>query len=51
MSKGNADDDEGECCGGSIIKKCRKKVTNDDDAIECAECRKWFHIECQNISS
>jgi hypothetical protein len=50
MSKGNADDDDDECCGGSIIKKCRKKVTNDDDALECVECRKWFHSECQNIS-
>ena len=26
MSKVNADDDD-ECCGGSVIKKCRKKVT------------------------
>ena len=28
ISKLNADDDA--YCGGSVIKKCRKKVTNDD---------------------
>jgi hypothetical protein len=38
-------------CGGSVIKKCRKKVHNGDDALMCCQCELYFHIECQNISS
>ena len=37
-------------CGGCLIKKCRKKVGENDSALSCVECELWFHIECQNIS-
>ena len=33
-----------------MIKKCHKKVSENDSALSCVECERWFHIECQNIS-
>ena len=33
-----------------MIKKCRKKVGENDSALSFVECERWFHIECQNIS-
>ena len=43
-------DNELSECGGCLIKKCRKKVGENDSALSCVECERWFHIECQNIS-
>lgn len=30
--------------------KCAKGVTNGQQALECAKCKIWFHISCENIS-
>ena len=43
-------DNELSECGGCLIKKCRKKVGENDSALSCVECERWFYIECQNIS-
>ena len=33
-----------------LCKICCKDVTDDDDALGCDHCQKWFHIECININ-
>ena len=43
-------DNELSECGGCLIKKCPKKVGENDSALSCVECERWFHTECQNIS-
>ena len=38
-------------CGGSLTRKCKTKVGDDDKALQCARCSVWFHITCQNVSA
>lgn len=30
---------------------CSKKVSSNDDGVQCEICSAWFHCKCQNISS
>ena len=30
--------------------KCSKLVKNEDSAMQCEICEKWFHIKCQNTT-
>lgn len=34
-----------------ICGKCILEVKNDQPALGCAKCNKWFHIACEKISS
>ena len=47
-----SDDDKNNCIcnGGPSQSNCGRLVSEDDDAVECEKCMRWFHCKCQGIS-
>ncbi|KAK7079403.1 hypothetical protein SK128_019605, partial [Halocaridina rubra] len=38
-----------DACKGGFTNKCGRPVTEDNEALQCDSCNRWFHISCQGV--
>ena len=46
----DSSDSINDVCAGNPMNSCNKIVKDDEEALLCESCHRWFHIQCQNVS-